>query len=83
MGRRSVEHMGSFDAAMDGLWGALNAGLIKLQRDHQGFTGITTCFPLEPPRKQIARPAVRYVPGPKARHPGRGPPQAAPQGVLP
>jgi hypothetical protein len=56
MGQAAVAKLG-FDAAMDGLWDALNHGFIKLEGDEEGFTGLQLCDPPEPPLVQLARPA--------------------------
>ena len=58
VGRRSIEALG-FEGAMNALWDALNGGLIKLEGDATGFTGITRCDPPSPPTKQFARPSSR------------------------
>ena len=59
MGRITVAGMGGFEAAMDAMWEALNAGAIKLEADADGFTGITMCDPPQRPARQIARPVAR------------------------
>jgi hypothetical protein len=59
LGRLTVRGLGGFEAAMDGMWEALNAGAIKLEADRDGFTGIRLCDPPQRPAKQIARPAAR------------------------
>ena len=42
--QRSVALLG-LDSAMDALFETLNAGLIKLESDGAGFSGIVPCFP--------------------------------------
>ena len=51
----SVRQLG-FDGAMDALFDMLNAGLIKLEADGSGFTGLVPCMVPQPPREKLARP---------------------------
>jgi hypothetical protein len=59
LGRLTIGGMGGFEAAMDAMWEALNAGAIKLEADADGFTGIRMCNPPQRPARQIARPLAR------------------------
>jgi hypothetical protein len=51
----SVMQLG-FDGAMDALFEMLNAGLIKLEADADGFTDLVPCMVPQLPRKKLKRP---------------------------
>jgi hypothetical protein len=54
VGRNSVATLG-FNGAMDALFETLNAGLIKLETNERGFTGIRPIAPAQPPLVKIFR----------------------------
>ena len=48
----SLKQLG-FNGAMDALFDMLNAGLIKIEADADGFTDLVPCMVPQPPRKKL------------------------------